>query len=263
MSDPVAVAAAPVAGNPAAEPVTTTPPAAVTQPTQEQPAATPPAPAPEVIGEPTPAVAADEGYAWQETGDPGLDVALTFIGGLGLGPSDPAVEAAIEGDFLLLEAKLEAMGDKSKGYQRFIALAKDAYTRTSTETANKQAAVTTAVNEVAGSPEAWSAIKKWAGDNAEPDEKEAINAMLTAGPLQARAAALMLSNLYNEAAGTTVNAADPVRANAGNSTPTNTGALSPSEYQAEVQALRAAKGYQMDGSPEYAALQARRLRWRG
>ena len=50
-----------------------------------------------------------------------------------------------------------------------------------------------------------------------------------------------------------------VGGNAGN----DQGTLNPTAYKAEVAALRSKLGQSMEGSPQYAALQARRLAWRG
>ena len=248
---PEAIAAAAVAA----------PPAAVTPPTPAAPAALP-APAAEVIGA-EPAAAVDTGVAYKETGDPGLDVALNFIGSMGLGPDHAAVIAAVDGDFTLLNATLEAMGDKAKGYQQFIALAKASHERAAVETAATQTAVTAAVNEAAGGADQWAAVKAWAGANADPAEKDAINAMLSAGPLQARAAAIMLAGLYADAGGTTVpprTAASPNASPAANAS----GALSPADYATALRELRSGLGGRdLDSSPQYAALKARRLSWRG
>lgn len=245
-----------------------TPQAAVTPPTPE-PSATPPAPAPEVIGDPPAPVVPDaaaegETFTYRETGDASLDVALGFVGNLGFGPEHPAIADAIEGKFEKLEAHLSALGDKAVGWERMVALAKDAYERSEAQSQAHQTAITSAVHEVAGSPEQWAAIKTWAGQNADPAEKAEINAMLTGGPVQARAAAMLLANLYGNAGGTTVTPADPTNRNAASGGSTANGALSPNDYANEVRALRAKLGGRdLDSSPEYAALQARRMAWRG
>lgn len=222
----------------------------------------PPSPAPEVIGEALPA-AAPEGDAdgsrfdYRETGDPALDTALAYIGDRGLGPDHPAVIDAVDGKFERLEAVLEALGDKAPGWQRIVALAKDAHLRSADKQAKTQTSITSAVHEAAGSAENWDAIKAWAGQNADPAEKAEINAMLTAGPLQARAAALLLQGLYNGAGGTTVNPDQVVVPNAGGAPNANSGALSRHEYAEAVRALRTQLGSRMDDSQEYAALRAR------
>lgn len=265
------VAAEPGAVTPGVEtPAATTEQQSTTTATTEQPqGTTTAAAAPEVIGEGTTSTEAPEGtplgdtFQYNETGDAALDVALGFIGSMGLGPDHPAVVAATSGDFTKLEAHLEAMGDKSKGWERYVNLAKDAHQRSTKAATEKQTAITAAVTAVAGDDKTWAAVKDWAGKNADPAEKDAINAMLAAGPVQARAAALMLTSLYREAGGTVVNPATVTKHDAGNGSPTNNGALSPAEFQKAVRELRGKLGTRMDSSNEYAALKARRMAWRG
>lgn len=275
MTEPVsgtpAAPAAPAPGvDPSSQPAPAANPAPVepapNPPADPAPEPTPPAPAepaPEVIGaEPETPAAAENVVAYQETGDAGLDLALDFIGNLGLGPDHDAVKAATDGNFDKLEATLEALGDKAKGYERYLALAKDAYTRQDTATKATQAEVTKVVQDVAGGADEWNTVKKWAGENADPSEKEAINEMLSAGPVQARAAAQLLLDAYRNASGTTVQPAEAVTNNAGNGN-TGNGALSPAEYATAVRALRAQLGTAMEGSQDYANLRARRAAFRG
>lgn len=171
---PAATPAAPAAepAQPAQQPTTPATPANEPAPT-EQPAAVPAEPAPEVIGE---TAAPETTIAYKETGDAGLDLALDFMGRMGLGPEHDAIVAAAEGNFDKLEATLAAMGDKAAGYERYLALSKDAFNRTDAANKAKQAAVTEAVHAVAGSAENWAAIKAWAGKTATPEEKAEVNA---------------------------------------------------------------------------------------
>lgn len=268
MTDAVAAATAAAAAAVVTDPAST--PAAVTQPIIAQPAA-PAAPAPEAIGE-VPAVVASapdaattgSTFAYQETGDAGLDVALQFVGSLGIGPEHPAMVDAMDGKFDKIEAYLSAMGDKSKGWERMVNLAKSSYATTQATTTANQTAITSVVNEVAGSPEAWAQVKAWAGANADPSEKAAINAMLSAGPLEARAAAALLTAQYRSAGGTVVQPAAAVVQNAAPAAPTGNGALSPSEYTKAVSELKSRIGsFSLDASPEYAALKTRRIAWQG
>lgn len=242
-------------------------PAAATPPTPPAPDTPPSPPAPQVIGDPAPtpaAEAADDGqvFTYRETGDVVLDTALDFFGKLGFGPEHPAIVDGTEGKFDKLEAHLSALGDKATGWERYVALAKDAYTRTSAAQATKDTAIAAACTEVAGDEATWNTIKEWAGKEATPEEKQEINQMLAAGPVQARAAALLLTNLYRNAGGTVVTPAPAINPNAGGTPPTN-GALSPQEYGQAVRELRAKLGTRMDDSAEYAALRARRVAYRG
>jgi len=251
-------------------------PAAAPQPTPVAPEATAPEPAP---APPTPPPAPAEPVqeqigvepaqdttptvSYQSTGDAGLDIALDFIGKLGLGPENEAVKAAMDGNFERLEGVLSAMGDEAAGYDKYLALGKAAYERQSEEASKVMVEVTAACHEAAGGEEAWSELKQWAGANADPAEKDAINEMLNAGPVQARAAVALLKSAHSQATGTTVQPAEAVSQTSGAAGTTNSGALSPQQYHEAVMQLRQTMGTRMEGSQEYKALQARRLAYRG
>lgn len=235
--------------------------------TTETPAAAPAAPVVETKLTETPAApqaqtpaapAAPEAISYEPTGDAGLDVALAFVGKLGIKSDHPAMAATATGDFSLIKAHLATLGDAATGWEQMVALAEQAYGRQQQTKADTEAAVSKAVVEVAGSAEEWGAIKQWASENADPDEKTAINAMFDAGPLQARAAAMLLQSLYSKAKGTVVNPNPAIRnGSAGNAVATSNGPLNAREYHAAVQELRGQLGSRMDTSPEYAALRAR------
>ena len=234
-----------------------TAPAAPVAPEAQAPAAEPPVIAPPE-NHPTIESSADEDgvITFAPTGDAALDVSLTFLGNLGFAGDDPAMVAAASGDFALLEAKLAVLGDKAAGWQQMVNLAKDAHARSAKAVADQVAASSAAVLAVAGSKENWSNIVSWAAKNADPAEKTAINQMIDAGPVQARAAATLLLNAYNAANGNVVKPRNPARDPSG-AAPSGTGKLSPSEYSAAVQELHNRLGYGMEQSPEYADLRRR------
>lgn len=228
-------------------------------------AATPAATEPLSIGEGEPAqtppqkdAPAEGAVSYDKTGDVGLDMALDFVGKLGFGPEDPAMAAAIKGDFGLLKAKLGALGAKAQGWEGFVALAEKAHTDTAAKTADKVAKDTASIHNAVGGKDQWAAISKWAGANAEPHEKTEVNAALAQGGMVAKAMAVHLSNLYAKAVGTTVKPASAVNADAA-SRAVVPQLLSASEYAKEVQSLRGKMGYKMEGSSEYKNLQARRM----
>jgi len=76
-----------------------------------------------------PLIEAPEGQAVQynKTGDPGLDMALSFIGKLGIGPDHPAIVAARQGDFAFIKAELAGRGDKAQGWEQYLSLAEKAF----------------------------------------------------------------------------------------------------------------------------------------
>ncbi len=209
-----------------------------------------PAPSPEEPAADAPAI------QYEETGDPGLDLALAFVGGLGIGVDHPAMKAAMQGDYTLMEAHLASLGDKAAGWEKHVALAKAADERAKAARDERDAAVTSAAVQAAGGEDAWKAIQEWSVANADPDEKAAINKMFDDGPISARIAVMAMRVAYSEAQGTIVNPANPLRNMAGGN-PSANGALSPREYASEVQALRNRLGREFETSQEYAALRAR------
>ena len=213
-----------------------------------------------------PLVEAPEGQTVQynKTGDPGLDMALGFIGKLGIGPDHPAIVAARQGDFSFIKAELAGRGEKAQGWEQYLSLAERAF-----ESAQKSAQESTAktkqiVEQAVGGADQWVAIQSWAKANAEPEERAQINSMLSQGGLAAQAAAKLLSELYNQAHNTVVEPAEASNPNRGNRPAAGNAALSPQDYQAELKALIGRIGaHRVQDSPEYAQLQQRRRMFRG
>ena len=193
---------------------------------------------------------------YEPTGDPALDVALSYLGGLGFAGDSDAMQRAAKGDFTLLEAQLAVMGDKARGYERMVALAKSAYAASETQRTEVLKKTEGAIVQVVGSVEEWKAITTWAAANADPEEKAAINKMIDAGPVQARAAASLLLSAYQKAQGTKVTPAPAVRDAAG-SVVISQGPLSSKDYATAVRELHQKLGNRMEGSQEYADLQRR------
>lgn len=242
-NDPVAVAKAAydaalaAAGKPAEQPAVATP-------------AAPDQPQVEAVGSET---GADGMVVYDATGDAGLDFSLAFIGSLGIEGTDPAMVAAANGDFSFIEAKLAALGDKAKGWEQHIALGKQAYGRQLEVFKAEQAKTNTAVHAAVGGEEQWKTIVTWAGTAATKEEKDALNAMFDAGPIQAQMAARALAAAYAEAKGTTLKPANPAQAASGVA-PAQPQAMTTASYYKEVDALYRTMGNRMDGSPEYAAI---------
>jgi hypothetical protein len=218
---------------------------------EASPAQAEPAPIP-------PSETLDQGvtYDYAATGDAGLDVALGFVGGLGIAGDDPAMLEAAKGNFAVLEAKLAAMGDTARGWEKMVALGKDAFERTAAQAATVKAKSEQAILAAAGGAEVWAEVTKWAAANASKEEKAEINRMIDGGPIAARAAAALLTQMYRSASGTTVTPRDPAP-NAGAGERAGNQPLNPRDYGTAVRALRAKLGNQMEASPEYKALRSR------
>lgn len=231
------------------------------------PAAVPPAPLVVTTGTPAPTPdltpeSKTEPVLYNPTGDVGLDMTLKFVGDLGYGPDHPAMAAAINGDFSLLEAELASKG--TKGYEAYIKLGQKAYSDISSKTQARQAADKEAIEKIAGGAEQWQAMSTWAAANADDGEKAVLKAQLGKGGLEAQMAASWLATNYNRSNNvSTEGAGSPVSASRG-APAASTGALSAKEYGAEViKARQAHKGGDFENSPAYRQLAERRMAWRG
>ena len=198
---------------------------------------------------------------YEKTGDAGLDVALSYIGERGFKPDHPAMQAAMKGDFTLIEAELAKLGEKAKGHAAIVNLAKDSYSRKQAAGTAAATATAKAVHEAVGGAANWAAIQAWAAANADPDEKAQLNAAFKTGGVAATAAATYLAGLFAKHGKAAPKSA--VKPEAGNTPPNGGNALSPREFSAESQALYAKLGARMEASREYADLRARRQAYRG
>ena len=214
---------------------------------------------------PAAAAPGSEAVSYEPSGNPALDVALEFIGGLGFGPDSAAMKAAEQGDFAVLEAQLAMLGDKAKGYERFVAIGKQAYAAGKAEAEARRAADVAKIHEAAGGKEEWLKIQAWAGQSATAEEKAEVNAALAQGGMVARATVAYLKERFAAATA----AADAVPPSARVARPgTASGqpassVLSPREYADEVEKLARRLGDNLTSSPEYASLRARRAAYRG
>lgn len=215
------------------------------------------------VAPPTPDLDTSVQFEYDPTGDAGLDYALGYIGRLGYGTDHPAVAACRAGNFGLLKAELAGLGSKAPGYAEVIALAEQAYANNVKSVSEKEAKLGEYCVSAAGSQENWSAVQSWASANADPAEKQQINAALAQGGLIAEAAINMLVQLYSKQNTLAQEPASAVRSDASGGTPSGGGALTAAQYGAAVAALsRANGGRDHTGTAEYAALQARRLQGR-
>jgi hypothetical protein len=203
------------------------------------------------------AAPSSEVIAYEKTGDPGLDMALAFVGERGFGDDHPAMQAAIKGDFTLLEAALGALGDKAKGYENFLALAKQSFESSKSKADAAAQANAKLVHDAVGGEEQWNAIKEWASANAEPAEKEAVNLALKQGGLLAKITAQWLANTYSRAAGTVVKPKTAVDSGAAGK-PDSAGPLSAKDFATQSQTLRNKLGPDFEKTQEFKILAQRR-----
>lgn len=203
-----------------------------------------------------------EAVVYNPTGDTGLDMTLKFIGDLGYRPEHPAMAAAIEGDFSLLEAELAAKG--VKGYEAYIKLGQKAYAEVSTKTKERMAKDKVAIETIAGGEAQWKQVSAWAADNADDAEKATLKAQLSKGGLEAQMAATWLVGAFNKSGAVSTEGAGPSVTVVKSSPAAGAGALNPKEYAAAVEvARRDYKGQNFETSPAYQGLRTRRLQYKG
>lgn len=215
---------------------------------------------PEVKPEPAkPEVKTDDApVAYEPTGDVGLDMALDFLGKQGFSLEHPAMVAAGNGDFTVLEALLAQKG--VQGWQQMIALGKAGYERTVNTHKESVSKTLAAVEEVAGGKEQWVAIQSWARDNATDAERAEINELLNAGGIKAKTAVLYLKGAYDKANNVNITPPDGLTFKGdGKPNVQSAGPMTAAQYTAAVQELSRTLGSRMEGSKEYAELGRRRL----
>jgi hypothetical protein len=232
-----------------------------------------PAPAPEANEQPAPLnvdppkapVTPDpaEGVVveYQPTGDTGLDLALRFVGNLGFGPDTPEIKAATTGDFGPMEAKLKTMGDKAKGYEQYLKVAKESQQRNVAARKAKDDSTLAAVVSAVGSVAQWNAVHAWVQAEADAGQKAEINAALQSGPLAASAMARQLAEMF-KLSGKSTQVPKAVAKDDAGATSQVAGSLTPSAFKDEVRKLEAKFGHRLMDTPEYAAIKARRLAYR-
>lgn len=189
--------------------------------------------------------------------DQGLNYSLGFLARHGFTADNPAVDAAMGGDFSLLKAELAQKG--IQGWEQALQLGEQAYGRAVDKQKAQQAEVGKVVTQVAAEFGVdWEAAVSHVGSSASPAEKAAINHLLS-DPATARIAASFITGSFLNADGVE---RDPlVNAAGDNATaaakPAN-GKLSRAEYTKEMAALRGKLGDAYINSPEAQALFARR-----
>ena len=225
------------------------------------PAAPAPAPAPAPAQKPEPAPEPEETpepIEYEKTGDATLDYVLSYIGEQGLDHDNPAVKAALSGDFAQLEVELLKKG--AVGADKIIDLAQRSFEKYQEEEQSNLAETGKALIEIAGGEDQWEEVVTWAKDNAEPEEKEEINALLQKGGISAKIAAQFLVSSYRNTQGTEFEgkSAAPAAATPAASAPS--GPISRVEFAKEAERLyrKVGEGYQK--TPQYRQLAQRRAR---
>lgn len=196
---------------------------------------------------------------YNPTGDTSLDLALQFVGRLGFGPDREDMKAAQTGDFTKLEASLKALGDKAKGYDRYLAAAKESYKRVQDGKSSREAAIVKSIETAVGGAANWKAIHAWVAQEASPEQKAEITAAFAAGSYAAEAMARQLATLYQQSGKSTIPAKSAVQDDAASAPAGSSKApLSPSEFKEATRKLLAKYGGRAEYTDEYADIMARR-----
>lgn len=234
------------------------------------PAPAPAAPAPAPAPTPAPAPAAPaptptepeqepggehEVIGYEPTGDPTLDYVLGYLGENGLDYDNPAVQAALTGDFAQLEVELLKKG--AVGADKIIALAQRSYEQHVESENARNAETGQSLIEIAGGEEQWEEVVGWARENAEPEEKEEINALLQKGGISAKIAAQFLVTSFRASQGTEFEGTPAASPSAAAPASSPNGPISRVEFAKESEKLYRQFGNEYQSRPEYRALAQR------
>lgn len=219
-------------------------------------------PAPKVET-PAPEPKADDAAVLDKAGfavteDKGLNYALTFLARHGFTADNPAVDAAMGGDFSMLKAELAQKG--VAGWEQALGLGEEAYGRATEKQKAEQAEVGKVVLEVAErSGVDWEAAVSHVGSSATPEIKTALNDLLR-NPATAAIAAGFITNTYLE--GSNEEMQPRAAATGANTQAANRqvqgGKLTRAEFTKEMRDLQKRMGDSYLTSPEAQALYARR-----
>lgn len=248
------------------QPAAPTDPLIPAQPAPVQPAAPAAPAAPDALDlSATPAAAqpatpaAPSPTAIPDYGDNGLNIAAEyFVNTVGLDIDGRELAEAAQGNFALLEAKLEVLGDKAKGSAPILALAKESIARVKQAAEAKHTANVAAVHEAVGGKENWAAIQQFARTNLSADQLKQAGEALSAGGFGAQATARMLMAMAQAHPSATVVGAPATSAAAPAASLQGVAPLTKEQYRVEYRKLVAEKGIKgAANSAELRALNAR------
>ena len=206
----------------------------------------------------TPDPSTETKYDYEPTGNSNLDYALQYVGDLGYGPAHPAILEAQKGNFALIRAELARKG--VPGAEAVVSIAEASYKELQSQHATKAQELTTFAHQVAGSPENWAEVQSWARANADPAEKQQINAALAQGGVLAKAVINFLVDTYSQKNTLNRSPKSAVQPGAAATQVVTSGPLSRGEYGRAVAELSSKyPGRDISGMPEYQDLQRRRL----
>lgn len=224
-------------------------------------ASAPAAPTPDPAGSlnlqpaaPEPAATAVPDY-----GDNGLNIAADyFVNTVGLSLDSRELTEAAKGNFALLEAKLEVLGDKAKGSAPILALAKESVQRMAEAEKARHSATVAAVHTAVGGEANWKAVQHYARTNLPAEQLKEASEALSSGGLQAVAMARYLLSAATSNPNVSVQGQPATTTNAVAESLQGVAPLTREQYRQEYRKLIAAKGISGAAkSEELRALNAR------
>ena len=246
---------APPGGGPGAQVIATTQPQGQTtaQPQAPEllepaaPVAAPAAPSADALNLEAPAAPAAPAPAAPEElpdyGDNGLNIAADyFVNTVGLSLDSRELVEAAKGNFALLEAKLEVLGDKAKGSAPVLALAKESVQRMAAAETARHKETVAKVHEAVGGEANWKAVQQHARANLPAEQLKQASEALSSGGLQAVAMARYLLSMATSNPNVTVQGQQATTPNTVSESLRGVAPLTREQYRQEYRKLVAQKG---------------------
>jgi hypothetical protein len=192
-------------------------------------------------------------------GDNGLNIAADyFVNTLGLDINGRELTEAAKGNFALLEAKIEVLGDKAKGAGPILKLAQDSVNRIAESAKAQQAQTVTQVHAAVGGEANWKAVQQYARTNLPANQLKEASDALSSGGLAAVAMARHLLSLATTNPNVSTQGQAATDPNAVAESLQGVAPLTREQYRAEYKKLNQKYGINGVGkSAELAALNAR------
>lgn len=184
-----------------------------------------------------PVVNTDQQADVPDFGDVGLNVAAEYFTSIGLDLNGRELEEAGKGNFALLEAKLEVMGDKAKGSAGYVSLAKEAVTRIQNAAKAKGEQAVKDVHEAVGGEANWTVVRTWAASNLKADQLKQASDALNQGGFVAQAMARSLLAMAQGSHTVTVQGQKATNTNAVTEALQGNAPLTREQYRAEYKKL--------------------------
>lgn len=176
-------------------------------------------------------------------GDNGLNIAADyFVNTVGLSLDSRELVEAAKGNFALLEAKLEVLGDKAKGSAPILALAKESVQRLAEAEKARHNETVAKVHEAVGGEANWKAVQQHARANLPAEQLKQASEALSSGGLQAVAMARYLLSMATSNPNVTVQGQQATVPNTVSESLRGVAPLTREQYRQEYRKLVAEKG---------------------